>query len=188
MVRDFQSRLSMKHDIIKRKVLDNQISLAGNPTDCIRIHVEKNDEGDKLSTIVKQADVISVVWPSLKDVPIRKIHKNNPDGYVNESIGNYTITSLVNIAGEGQNEQMFKLFFPHGADLNVDDLIVRVFIDPDVDYPIVIVVKVAEILGTFGQMMLISQSATCTLDAEDMPKELQNIIGEMAERRLHLQF
>ena len=41
VVRDFQSRLAMKHGIIQRKIIDNQIGLAANPTDCIRVKLEK---------------------------------------------------------------------------------------------------------------------------------------------------
>ena len=92
------------------------------------------------------------------------------------------------MAGEGKNEELFKLYFPHTADLNVGDLIVRVFLDPDVKEPIVIAVKITELLGTFGQMMLLSESAICSLETEDLPEKIVNVIGEMAERRLKLQF
>ena len=41
MVRDFQKRLSIKHGIIARKILDNNIELEGTPQDCIRIRYKK---------------------------------------------------------------------------------------------------------------------------------------------------
>lgn len=186
MVRDFQSRLALKQEIMKRKILDNQIELAGNPTDCIRITCTRNDEGDITNRVISKATVDSIIWPPLKELPIRKIHKNKDT--TGQGKVSYQITSLVGMAEEGQNESMFKLYFPHNADLNVDDMIVRVFIDPDVEDPIILVVKIVEVLGTFGQMMLLSESANCALDTEDIPEKLANVIGEMAERRLHIKF
>ena len=187
-MRDFQSRLDMKHSIIKRKVLINQTELAGNVTDIIRVSVLKNDEGDIISRRVKTADVISVIFPQLKEIPIRKIHKTTPEGYEDETVGSYKITSLVDIAEEGENEKLFKIYFPHNTDLNVGDYICRVFLDPDVAEPIIIVLKVSEILGTFTHSMLLWESAICTLDVEDIPPKITNVIGAMAERRLHIKF
>lgn len=190
MRRDFQSRLAMKHGIIQRKILDNQVSLAGNPTDCIRIRYVKNDEGDIESRIVSKADIVQIIWPSLREIPIRKIHKNLPDGKIDETLGSYEITSLSGIASEEDtnNSEKFKLYFEHGADINRGDLIVRVFLDPDVKRPIILAVKVDELLGTFGQTMLLWESAICNLEMEDIPPKLANVIGQMAERRLHIKF
>lgn len=190
MYRDFQSRLAQKHGIIQRKVLDNQVSLAGNPTDCIRIRYVKNDEGDIESRIVSKADIVQIIWPPLKEIPIRKLRKNLPDGKIDETLGKYQITSLTGIASEEDtnNSEKFKLYFEHGADITVGDLIVRVFLDPDVKEPIILAVKVDELLGTFGQTMLLWESAICNLDVEDVPDKLANVIGQMAERRLHINF
>lgn len=178
----------MKHNIIQRKIIDNQVELAGNPTDCIRIRYTKNDEGDIESRVITNADVIQIIWPTLKEVPIRKLSRKKPNGHVDESVGTYEISSLVDIAEEGENEKLFKLYFPHNADIRAGDVIVRVFIDPDVEFPIVLAVKVSNILGTFGQMMLLWETANCVLDVEDMPQKMADVIGAMAERRLHLQY
>ena len=186
--RDFQSRLAAKHEIIKRKVIDNQVELAGTPTDCIRIRYNKNDEGDILSRVVTKADVISVIWPPMKDVPIRKLRKKTSDGLETDTVGSYEITSLVDVTEEGVNENLFKIYFPHGADICAGDLIVRVFLDPDVNHPIILAVKVSNILGTFGQLMLLWETANCVLDVEDIPEKLATVIGNMAERRMHLKF
>lgn len=190
MGRDFQSRLAMKHGIIQRKILDNQVSLAGNPTDCIRIQYKLNSEGDIESRIVSKADIVQIIWPPMKDIPLRRIHKEDSDGKINETLGSYYITSLTGIATEDDtnNSEKFKLYFEHGADINQGDLIVRVFIDPDVECPIVLAVKVSELLGTFGHTMLLWESAICTLDVENIPPKLANVIGSMAERRLHIKF
>lgn len=190
MPRDFQSRLDLKHSIIKRKIINNQTSLAGNITDIIRVSVKKNDEGDTESRIVSKADVIEVIFPSLSEVPIRKLKRNLPNGYVDETVGSYTITSLTGIASEDDtnNSEVFKVYFPHNVDLNKDDYLIHVFLDPDVKDPIIIVLKVSELLGTFSHSMLLWESAICTLDVEDIPPKLSNVIGQMAERRLHIKF
>lgn len=190
MPRDYQSRLDAKQSIIKRKILDNQSSLAGNVTDIIRIRTVKNQEGDLESRIVSRADVIPVIFPNLSEVPIRKIHKTLPDGHVDETVGSYKITSLVGIASEDDtsNSEKFKIYFPHNVDLNAEDYIIRVFLDPDVTDPIIIVLKVSEVLGTFSHSMLLWESAICTLDMEALPQKLTDVIGEAAERRLHIKF
>lgn len=188
--RDFQSRLDIKHSIIKRKVLNNQTELAGNITDIIRLTVKRNDEGDIESRIVSKADVINVIIPQFREVPIRKLKRNLPNGYVDETVGSYTITSLTGIASEDDtnNSEVFKVYFPHNVDLNKDDYLIHVFLDPDVKDPIIIVLKVSELLGTFSHSMLLWKSAICTLDVEDIPPKLSNVIGQMAERRLHINF
>lgn len=179
MYRDFQSRLAMKQEIIKRKIKDNNIELAANPTDCIRIQYTKDKDGDILSRQISKATVESIIWPALKDIPIRKLS--------NDGSGKYRITSLVDVANDEQN-QNFNLIFPHSSDLNVGDIIVRIFIDPDVKEPIILVVKITELLGEFGQMMLIGEKCNCVLETDTLPDKVVNIIGEMAERRLHINF
>ena len=182
--------MDLKHSIIKRKILDNQVELAGNPTDVIRIQFKKNDEGDIESRIVSKADVINVIFPPLKEIPIRKIHKKKSDGYISEDVGSYEITSLVGIASEDDTnyQEKFKLYFPHNIDLNIGDYLIRVFLDPDVKDPIILVLKVSEVLGTFTHSMLLWETCICTLDVEDIPPKLSNVIGSMAERRLHINF
>jgi len=188
--RDFQSRLDIKHSIIKRKILNNQVELAGNTTDIIRLTVKRNDEGDIESRIVSKADVINVIIPNFKEVPIRKLKRNLPDGHIDETVGSYTITSLTGIASEDDTNysEAFKVYFPHNVDLNKEDYLIHVFLDPDVEDPIVIVLKVSELLGTFTHSMLLWESAICTLDVENIPPKLANVIGSMAERRLHIKF
>lgn len=179
MYRDFQSRLAMKQEIIKRKVKDNLIEMASNPTDCIRIKYVKDKDGDVQSRIIEKATIEQIIWPALKDIPIRKLST--------DSNGKYKITSLVNIANDEQNTN-FSLIFPHSSGLNVGDIIVRIFIDPDVREPIVLVVKISELLGEFGQMMLIGEKCNCVLETDTLPEKVVNVIGEMAKRRLSINF
>ena len=57
-MRNWQARLAMKQDRIKRKIIDLQIEHEGVPTDCIRIRLKKDDEGDIQTRTIEMADVI----------------------------------------------------------------------------------------------------------------------------------
>lgn len=179
-LRTYQSRLAAVQELKKRKILDNNIERAGNPTDCIRIREITNKEGDVDARIVPFADVISVVWPPMQDVHFSKL---SCDGS-----GHYQITSLTSVFEEETNEKLFKIYFPHNVDVAEGDKIIRVFLDPDVKEPIILCIKVAKLMGTFGQLMLENMSANCTIDMQPMDDKTVQIIGEMARRRLHVGF
>lgn len=178
--RSWQARLQRCHDIIKRKILDNNLAHEGNPTDCIRVHVKKNDEGDIESRITEEADIVHIVFPPISDVPIRRIWKDHkldrtymtslPEATKNESNSHYTINA------------------PQSAILLPGDLIIRIMEDTQTDKPIVICLEVDEALGTFGGSMLIMTKYQCHLFNEDLDEETLQIVSEMAKRRLHLQF
>lgn len=168
----------MKAEVMKRKLLDNTISLAGNPTDCIRLSFQKNEEGDIIYSNVKEATVDSIIFPPLTEIPFRRITKDGTQGYK---------ISPVTLAEEEMN-QSFELVVPYASNIDVDDLIVRVFLDPANIAPTVLVLQVSELKGTFGQNMLLQTRVNCTLYAEDMRPEAVAVISEMAKRRLHLQF
>jgi len=178
MVRDFQKRLSIKHGIIARKVLDNNIELEGTPQDCIRIRYKKTRDGDTDAWEILMADIQSVYFPPLDEVPFRKLE--------NTGEGKYKITSLVNSYAD-ENVDKYKLTFTHKSDLTVGDLIIRVFHDPDVKEPIILVLELTELLGTFGDM-LENLSANSVLCSKDLPDEIAEVVSEMAKRRLKLGF
>lgn len=177
-MRSFQQRLAMKHDLMRRKLIDNTISLTGDATDCIRIKSIKNDEGDKTSRIIQDVDIISVIFPVLKDIPYRNLKK--------ESNG-YTITSLVSSA-EKDFVTNYIINTPHYNKIDVEDLIVRVLQDPEVNYPIVYALEVIENLGTFGGQMLIQHSFNTCLYNQELPQEIVDAIADVAVRRLHIGF
>ena len=181
-LRTYQSRLAAIHERKKRAILDNNIERAGNPTDCIRIREITNDEGDVDSRLIPIADVIPVVWPPLENVQYTKI---GCDGS-----GHYKITSLSTFADEEENNEkhFFQIYFPHNVDVAEGDKIIRVFLDPDVDEPIIVCVRVSKLMGTFGQLMLENQSANCVIDMQEMDEKTVQVIGEMARRRLNIKF
>lgn len=178
MIRDFQKRLSIKHGIITRKILDNNIELEGTPQDCIRIRYKKTKDGDTEAWELLMADIQSIYFPPLDEVPFRKLKDNGE--------GKYKITSLVDSYSD-ENVDKYKLIFTHKSDLMNGDLIIRVFHDPDVSEPIILVFELTELLGTFGDM-LESQSANSVLCSKDIPDEISEVVSEMAKRRLKLGF
>ena len=178
MVRDFQKRLSIKHGIITRKILDNNIELEGTPQDCIRIRYKKTKDGDTEAWELLMADIQSIYFPPLDEVPFRKLKDNGE--------GKYKITSLVDSYSD-ENVDKYKLIFTHKSDLMNGDLIIRVFHDPDVSEPIILVFELTELLGPFGDM-LESQSANSVLCSKDIPDEIAEVVSEMAKRRLKLGF
>lgn len=177
MYRDWQSRLAEKQELLKRKLLDNGTEMAGQATDCIHIKLKRDKEGDKISHIVERADVISVVFPPLVDVPIRKIKS--------EFSNVWQINSLVQ---SSEDNNFYELEIPFSDNVDMDDLIVRVFVDPSTKRPTILALAVTETLGTFGIQMLLKLKYKCTLYTDPLPEKLLNTISQIAERRLKLKF
>lgn len=179
-IRDFQNRLAMKQEIIKRKLLDNAVELSGSPLDCIRIRCKRDDEGDVLTRVIEKADIVSVDFQMLKDIPYRKIKNEFDDGSKNI----YRITSLVS---QPETED-YEIRIPHKFDVDIDDVIIRVFIDPDVESVSVLCLQVLESLGTFGTQMLISTKYKCAIYSDPIPDKVMDVVKAMAQRRLDIQF
>ena len=177
--RDFQNRLSMKLEPMKRKLLDNMVSLTGAATDCIRVTPITNDEGDLDYSDVKEATVDSIIFPALPELPFRRIFKDGQVGYK---------ISAIETASDDQMAQSFELVLPYESNIDVGDLIIRVFLDPNNIGPTVLVLVVKELKGTFGENMLLKTRVNCTLFTEQLRPEALAVISEMAKRRLHIRF
>lgn len=177
-MRNWQARLAMKQDRIKRKIIDLQIEHEGVPTDCIRIRLKKDDEGDIQTRTIEMADVIPVVFPPLTDVPYRRLGPKLDGGW--------EITSLPDAAGE-EAKKFYEIVVPHTAYLRPDDLIIRVMLDDDApDHPVILALQVLESTGDFGGSMLIKSKYKTNLYNEDLSQNTLAIIAAMAERRLKL--
>lgn len=178
--RTFQNRLGAKQDIIRRKLIDNNIQIVGSAVDTIRVSTTRNDEMDIMSSKIIRADVVSIDFPPLVDVPFRWIEKDADNGY--------RITSLVNNFDEEEEKKNYEITVTHGAKLDMDDLIFRVFIDPDVNKATVLPLQIAEQLGTFGFGMIILNKYHATIYTENLPKKIEEVVIELAKRRLNLKF
>ena len=180
MYRDFQTRLQTKHDKIKQKLLDNAIELMGQITDCIRLRLNKNDEGDIISRTITRMDVLGVAFPPLVDIPYRVL--DTKDG--GKAWG---ISSLVS-ATEDESAKNYQLVMPHSKDVRVGDMIIRVFLDPEMAKPVVLVLDVVESLGTFGINSIIQHKYNAVIHMEDIPQAIIDAIVDMAHRRMKLKF
>lgn len=178
-MKTWQQRLAMKHDNIRRKIIDLNIEQIGVPIDCIRLRLVRNDEGDIKSTIIALADVIPVVFPPMEDIPYRRIGGNIETGF--------TVTSLVNAAAE-ENKEKYQIYVPHNVYLVPDDLIIRVLLDPQdtPNHPSILCMQVTESLGTFGGAMIIKSKYNTTLYNHELSQKTLEIISNMAERRIKL--
>lgn len=177
-MRTYQQRLAMIQDRYKRKLLDNLLEHEGDACDCIRIRTKKSDEGDIITRTIESADIVSVVFPPMKDIPYRRLGKTD---------NGYMITSIVK-SGDEDFVQNYQIRTSHYEMIQKDDLIIRVLQDPEVKMPIIYALEVIESLGTFGGEMLIQQSFNTCLYNEKLDDETIQIIGQMAKRRLNIGF
>ena len=184
MNRSFQSRLGRFQDNIRRKLIDNQISLTGQASDTIRIRLKKSKQGDIQSRIVESADVVPVIFPPLVDVPFRRMTgdesnqqaegENDPLKIRLETAPN--VTELFPI--EVMCTQVDKI--------NLGDLLFRVLLEPEWQYPLVMALEVTEPLGTFGTHSIIYAKYQCVYHNEQLPQEIIDYVAAIARRRLHL--
>jgi len=190
-------------DRLRRKLTDNMISLTGDAADCIRVRYKRTKAGDIETRIVESADVVSVIFPILKDAPYRRLSKDSANGQIAiETLP--TITELFPL----------QIMVPHNNNIYRDDLIFRIFKDasdedykpdyklsdpsttdmmdgiqnpdPQINRPIILVLQVKEPLGTFGNQSLIWTKFNCTYSDENLPTEMLETVVELANRRLAL--
>jgi hypothetical protein len=174
-----QHRLAMKQDSLKKKLIDNSMGLIGMLNDAIRVKYRKTYEGDNKSMIVDKVDIIKCVFPPLTDVPIRKVK-------VDEFTHKWQLTSLISSFEEDQQEKSYTCQVPYHFQINVGDLLFRIFVDEDIKYPSIVPMEIQEILATFGGKKMIMQSFKATIPTFDFPEEIVNVIQQMAERRLKI--
>ena len=170
----FQARLGKKLDKISRKVIDNQIRLTSNPTDMIRVQVNRDEHsGDLISRTVSAAEVMPIILPVMKDIPMRHFIRENDD---------IVIPSLYPI----QEQEYFEIYAPVKSHLLNDDLLIRLLGDPNVDEPYVMVLQVKEILGTFGYSNLKWMKYWVTFYDEKLPARIIQLIKKEISKREEL--
>ena len=170
----FQARLGQKLDAIQRQVLDNNIRLSSHPTDMLRIKAERDPRSqDLVSRTIEAAEVLPIILPPLKDIPLRYFEKEGED---------ITITSLYTI----NQQEYFEIYAPVEAQLNMDDLLVRIMYDPNSDRPYIMILQVTEMLGTFGYSSLTYMKYFVTFYNEKLPQKVIDIIKEQDQKRLIL--
>jgi hypothetical protein len=150
-------------------------SLVSMPVDVIRMRSKKNLEGDDERWVVERLDVISVTFPPLTDVPIRRIRKDGEE--------HWALTSLVDSYDDGKQAERYLCEAPLNHGVDVGDLIVRPIRDESVDYFTILLLKVSELLGSFGGMELIKTKFNCTIPTDTIPSDVLASVAKMIERR-----
>lgn len=172
----FQARLGKKLDRISQKILDNDIRLTSNPTDMLRIQVNRDSRSSDLkSRTVKSVEVLPIILPVLKDIPLRHMLREETD---------ILVPSMYMIA----QEEYFEVWAPIEVDLNEDDLLIRILNDssPEISDPYVMVLQVKEVLGTFGYASLVWKKCLCTFYDEALPNQIINVIKADIKKREEL--
>ncbi len=182
MFRSFQSRLGRFHDPIRRKLIDNSISLNGQAADCIKIRLKLTKQSDIETRVVEDVNVISVVFPPYVDIPFRRLTREATTD--SSAAIQYNITTLP-AAIELFPIQVWTTQYDR---IYLGDILFRIFKDPVADSPLVIALQVKEPLGTFGVQSLIYGKYNCTYFDEDLPQEMLDVLVATAERRLALQW
>ena len=163
----YQARLGRKMDNIARKVFDNNIRLASQPTDMLRIKVNRDKiSQDLLSRTIVSAEIVPIIFPSMKDVPLRRLIREDGEDILVPNLYQF------------YDDQFWTIYVPAEIRLDEDDLLIRIIYDPYSDEPNILCIQVKEILTTLGYNSIVYLSARVTLYDESLPSEVVNIIKE----------
>ena len=183
----WQGRLDKTLERQKRKLNDNRIKHTGIPEDVLVIKRKNTGNGDKISKVMVDQKLVNIIFPVLKDIPIRKVSREFGKGY--------TLTALVNAHGEGSEKGQgqeqkdlttIDVLAPIDSDLEVEDTIVRVFVNEQVKTSTVIVFTVREVLADMSNNAPLNLKAKLSIDTEpiDLNKPSYQMIVALAKRRL----
>jgi hypothetical protein len=180
-INTLQQRAGRIQDPLRRKLINNNMAWIADAVDCIRCRYRKTYEGDKKSIIVEKTDVINAVFPPMVDVPVRKIKKD-------KDTDQWQLTSLINMFEQGEQEKFYKVQVPYNFDINVGDMLFRIFLDDNQSSNVVIPLEVTELTGTFGEGQMIMQSFQATIPTEAIPAEIVQVMMQMNERRTKVNY
>lgn len=168
----FQGRLGRRLDNINIKIMDNSIRLSAHPTDMIRIKADRDDRSrDLLSRTIIDAEIVPIILPTMKDIPLRK--------FTREGQKDVLIPSLYPIA----NSEYFEIYTPQEVQLDEDDLLLRLIYEKYCDEPYVMALQVKDILSTIGYSSILYNKLQVTFYDEELPSEVIKLIKEANLKR-----
>lgn len=184
----YQGRLDKKLENQKIQLRDNLIRLTGTPEDILVISKKVDSNLTTKSTIVKAHIVTNVVFPPLKDVPVRKVKQDFGSGYV--------LTNIVSSYGEGseqgsgqgnpqQDLTTLTIQLPLESDIEKDNKIIKVFIQEN-KVNTIMVFDVLEVLSSYSNNSPLTLSAKVALSTDpiDPEKKIYKMITTLADRRI----
>lgn len=176
----WQARLAAKLDPIKRKVIDNQIMLSGFPIDMLRISTKRDKRtGDVQTRTVVSNEVLPIIFPEMKDVPLRRLTRDGDSG---------AITLDLDLSVNNTHTGKIDVFCPYAAQLERDDLLIRIWDDTVSDLPYVTVFQVKDQLGTFTTNSLLYIKHQLTLFDEQLPNQVIQVIVDTVRKRSNLRW
>lgn len=171
----YQARLGRKLDNILRKVTDNNIRLASQPVDMIRIKVNRDPiSQDLISRTVVSTEIIPVIFPTMEKVPLRRLTREG-----NEDV-------LVPNLYQFYEEQYWTIYTPAEIRLDEDDILLRLIYDPYSNEPNIVALQVKESKATVGYNSIIYLEYAVTLYDEALPSEIVDIIKDANKKREEL--
>ncbi len=169
-MRTFQSRLAAKQNAIAQKLSDNAISWLGTLTDVIRIKLNKNHVGDVNSKIITAIDAVEIMFPPLKDIPMWRFTNNGSVSSQSADI-------------HGEDKQPMVGAAPVSSKVDQGDIIIKFFDNPMSDKPMVLILQIKDVLGTFGQRSIIFQKLNISYYDEQLEPEIWQWCMDAATRR-----
>jgi len=164
----WQARLGKKLDTIRQKVTDNSLLLTSHPTDMVRIRAKRDERThDLISRVVESVEVLPIVLPILKDVPMRRLLRQQQE-----------ITSFEMIS-----RQPFEIYSPVRVQLKRDDLLFRMIYDPQVNDPYVMVLQIKDELATMAYSSLLYIKYTASFYDEKIPLEVVQALVAATQKR-----
>lgn len=184
----YQGRLDKKLENQKIQLRDNLIRLTGTPEDILVISKKVDSNLSTKSTIIKTHIVTNVIFPPLKDVPVRKVKQDFGSGYI--------LTNIVSAYGEGSEQgsgqgnpqqglTTLTISLPLNSDIEKDNKIVKVFVQEN-KINTIMVFDVLEVLSSYSNNSPLTLSAKIALSTDpiDPEKRIYKMITTLADRRI----
>jgi len=166
----WQGRLGAKMDTLRTKVLDNSLLLTAHPTDMLRIRTERDPRSqDVVSRTVVAAEVLPIVLPILKDVPMRRIIKENQQAVVTFSMA--------------EDAKPFEIYSALSNQLYRDDLLFRIIKDPYSDSPYLLAMQIKDEVATLAYSSLLYVKYKATIFDEKLPQAIVDQLVAFATKR-----
>jgi hypothetical protein len=169
-MRTWQSRLSAKLNKLSQKLVDNSITNAGLVTDCIFIRTDLDKVGDPTRIQVSDIDVAELIFPAMVDIPMKRFLGNN--GQMIEAID----------ATEEKTEP-FECYSRIDTPIDQGSIFLKFFENPTGSSPLVLPLKVAEILGNFGARSIIFNKLHLTYYDNPLDPQIYQWCLDLATRR-----
>lgn len=168
----YQAKLGRKLDNINRKVMDNNIRLSGQPTDMLRIKVNRDAiSSDLISRTIISTEIIPVIFPNMEKVPLRRLTRDGD------------LEVLVPNLYQFYEDQYWTIYTPAEIRLDEDDLLLRMIYDPYSDEPNIVCLQCKESDAVVGYNSIVWIETKATLYDEPLAPSITNIIIEANKKR-----